>query len=83
MLSMSDPSWSVTPTTMAVRELGLCIMEGFDTPFSTSTLNKLYSSHTDYVKKYTAAAQKLLNAGFLTQVDYNEAVAEAQSAQVP
>ena len=81
--AVTNPKWVVNDTTMAERALGLCILEGFDTPFSTTTLKKLYSSHTDYVTKYTAAAKKLLNAGFLTQVDYNEAVAEAQSAQIP
>jgi Alpha/beta hydrolase domain len=82
-LSINNPSWSVTPTTMAIRGLGLCIMEGFDTPFSTAILKKLYPTHSDYVTKYTAAAKKLLDAGFLTQVDYNEAIAEAQSASIP
>jgi hypothetical protein len=62
---------------MAERALGICILEGFDTPFSTATLKRLYSSPSDYVTKYTAAAKKLLNAGFLTQVDYDEAIAEA------
>ena len=66
-----------------LRDTGLCLMSGYDTPFDAATLKKLYPTHNDYVTKYTAAAKKLLNAGFLTQVDYNEAVAEAQSAQVP
>ena len=78
----TNPKWVVNDTTMAERALGLCILEGFDTPFSTQTLDRLYSSPSDYVAKYTAAAQKLLNAGFLTQFDYNEAIAEATANSV-
>jgi hypothetical protein len=81
--SATNPKWVVNPTTMAERELGLCILEGFDTPFSTVLLKNLYPTTNNYVTKYTAAAQKLLAAGFLTQEDYNEAIAEAQSAAVP
>lgn len=65
------------------RETGLCIMSGYDTPFTAATLKKLYPTHNTYVTKYKAAAKKLLDAGFLTQVDYDEVVAEAQSAQIP
>ena len=75
--AVTNPKWVVNDTTMAERALGICILEGFDTPFSTATLKRLYSSPSDYVTKYTAAAKKLLNAGFLTQVDYDEAIAEA------
>lgn len=77
------PSWPLSSTTWANRALGICLLEGFDTPFSSATLNSLYSSHADYVNKYTAAAQKLLNAGFLLQADYNDEIAEAQAAAVP
>lgn len=66
-----------------LRETGLCLMSGYDTPFSAATLKKLYPTHNDYVTKYTAAAKKLLNAGFLLQADYDEAIAAAQAAQVP
>ena len=80
--AVTNPHWEVNTTTMAERELGICILEGFDTPFSAATLKKLYSSPSDYVTKYTAAAKKLLNAGFLTQVDYDEAIAEANANSV-
>ena len=78
----TNPKWVVNDTTMAERDLGLCILEGFDTPFSNQVLERLYSSPSDYVAKYTAAATKLLNAGFLTQVDYDEAIAEATANSV-
>ena len=81
--AITNPTWVVNDTTMAERELGICILEGFDTPFSAATLKRLYPTHNDYVTKYTAAAKKLLNAGFLTQVDYDEAIAEAQNAAIP
>ncbi len=83
LLSITNPVWVLNPTTMAVRAVGICILEGFDTPFSTATLQKLYPTPASYLSKYKAAADKLLAAGFLTQEDYNEAIAESQANAVP
>jgi hypothetical protein len=76
-------SWPLSSSTMDSRGLGICLLEGFDTPFDAATLKKLYPTHADYVNKYKAAADKLLKAGFLTKVDYDEAIAEATAAKVP
>jgi hypothetical protein len=46
-------------------------------------LKALYPTHADYVSKFTAAAASDLAAGFLTQADYNAAVAAAQASSVP
>jgi hypothetical protein len=83
LLSITNPVWVLNPTTLAVRAVGICILEGFDTPFSTATLQKLYPTPASYLSKYKAAADKLLAAGFLTQEDYNEAIAESQANAVP
>lgn len=72
---------AITDTTL--RNEGLCLLEGYYTPFSSTTLHSLYSSHSVYVSKYTAAAQAALSAGFLTQLDYNQSVAAAQAASIP
>ncbi len=71
----------ITNTTL--RAEGLCLLEGYYTPFSTSTLKSLYPTHAAYVSKFTAAANSALAAGFLTQADYNAAVAAAQASSTP
>jgi hypothetical protein len=70
-------------TNTTVRDEGLCLLEGYYTPFSTATLTALYPTHADYVSEFTAAAASDLAAGFLTQADYDAAVAAAQASSVP
>src|SRR5579859_279121 len=62
---------------------GLCLLEGFYTPFGRATLQSLYPTHADYVARFTATAQADLAAGFLTRYDYNQAVKAAQAAPIP
>jgi hypothetical protein len=71
----------ITNTTL--RDEGLCLLEGYYTPFSTSRLQALYPTHSDYVARFTAAAASDLANGFLTQSDYNTAVAAAQASPIP
>jgi hypothetical protein len=71
----------ITNTTL--RDEGLCLLEGFSTPFSQSTLTALYPTHGDYVAKFVAAAKSDLASGFLTRSDYNQAVAAAEKAPIP
>ena len=40
-------------------------------------------THADYVSKYRSAAASALSAGFLTQTDYNDAVAAARASSIP
>jgi hypothetical protein len=70
-------------TDPVLRDEGLCLLEGYDTPFSTPALQALYPTHATYVAKYTAAAASALAGGFLTQADYDAAVAAAQASPVP
>lgn len=60
-----------------------CPFLGNTVPFSKAKLQALYPTHQDYVAKFTEAADAALNAGFLVQADYDEAVAQAQAAEVP
>lgn len=60
-----------------------CSLGGATAPFSPSLLEKLYPSHADYVKKYTAAANKALSNGYLLKDDFEIAIEEAKSASVP
>ncbi len=70
-------------TDPTLRDEGLCLLEGYYTPFSQATLQSLYPTHAAYVSQYTAAAQADLAAGFLTRYDYNQAVKAAQAAPIP
>lgn len=70
-------------TSTALRDEGLCLLEGYYQPFSTSQLTALYPTHAAYVARYTAAARRELAAGFLTRADYNASVAAAKASSVP
>jgi len=70
-------------TDPTLREAGLCLLEGFYTPFSSGTLQSLYPTHTAYVTAFTAAAQATKAAGFLTPYDYRQAIKAAQAAAIP
>ena len=70
-------------TDPTLREEGLCLLEGYYTPFGGGTLQSLYPTHAAYVSQFTAAAQADLAAGFLTRYDYNQAVKAAQAAPIP
>jgi hypothetical protein len=71
----------ITDTTL--RDEGLCLLEGYYTPFGQATLQSLYPTHAAYVSQFTTAAQADLAAGFLTRYDYNQAVKAAQAAPLP
>jgi hypothetical protein len=71
----------ITNTTL--RDEGLCLLEGFYKPLSNATLQQLYPTHADYVAAFTSAAASDLASGFLTQSDYNAAVAAAKASPVP
>jgi hypothetical protein len=70
-------------TNATLRNEGLCLLEGYYKSLRTAALRALYPTHADYVAKYTAAAASDLAGGFLTQPDYNAAVAAAQASSVP
>jgi hypothetical protein len=71
----------ITNTTL--RTEGLCLLEGFYKPLSNATLEALYPTHSAYVSAFTSAAASDLASGFLTQSDYNTAIAAAQASSVP
>jgi hypothetical protein len=66
-----------------LRASGLCLLSGFASPFSSSTLQRLYPTHVGYVTKFTAAAKESLAAGFLTPEDYATAVKSAEASTIP
>jgi hypothetical protein len=60
-----------------------CGMMGATTPFTEEKLLQLYPTHDDYVKKYTAAAEKAVAAGYLLKADCEDAIKEAKAAPIP
>ena len=70
-------------TDPALRDEGLCLLEGYYTPFGQATLQALYPTHSAYVSAFTAAATSVKAAGFLTPADYRAAVAAAKKAPIP
>jgi len=70
-------------TNSTVRALGLCLLSGFFTDLGNSTLQSLYPTLSDYVAKYTAAANAEVAAGFLTPADAAAAIAAAQAGEGP
>jgi len=70
-------------TDPTLRDEGLCLLEGYYTPFSTATLQSLYPTHSAYVSAFTTAAASVKAAGFLTPADYRAAVAAAKKAPIP
>jgi len=70
-------------TDPTLRDEGLCLLEGYYTPFSTATLQSLYPTHSAYVAAFTTAAASVKAAGFLTPADYRAAVAAAKKAPIP
>ncbi len=62
---------------------GFCVLFGTTTPFSAATLSRLYPTHADYVRAFTAAANRLARQGFLLPADRAEALFAAEQAPVP
>jgi alpha/beta hydrolase family protein len=70
-------------TNETLRAEGLCLLSGYYLKLPKSTLSRLYSSHADYVAKYTAAAKAAQAASFLTPADAADGIARAQAAPIP
>jgi hypothetical protein len=60
-----------------------CGLGGQTIPSTAAELMQLYPTHEDYVKKYTAAADKALAGGYLLQADYDDAIKQVQAAPIP
>ena len=62
---------------------GFCVLFGTTTPFSAATLAQLYPTHADYVRAFTAAANRLARQGFLLPGDRAALLFTAEQAPVP
>ena len=62
---------------------GFCRLFGTTKPFDAATLARLYPTHADYVRAFTAATGRLARQGFLLPNDEEAALFTAAQAPVP
>lgn len=56
----------------------MCGLGGTHVPLDPATVNRLYPTHDDYVRKVTAASDAAVKAGFLLPADATQTVARAR-----
>ena len=67
----------------ALRDSGLCLLSGYFTDFSSSTLTSMYPTTASYDSKFAAAAKAEESAGFMTPEDAASAIADAEAGVGP
>jgi hypothetical protein len=67
----------------ALRSEGLCLLSGYFTNFSQSTLKSLYPTTASYASKITTAANAEVAAGLMTPEDAAAAIAAAEAGIGP
>ena len=70
-------------TNEALRNSGLCLLSGYFTDFSHSTLKSIYPTTASYASKFAAAANAEVAAGFMTPEDAATAIAYANAGVGP
>ena len=70
-------------TNEALRNQGLCLLSGYFTDFTQSTLKSLYPTSASYASKFTTAANAEVAAGFMTPEDATAAIASADAGIGP
>jgi len=63
---------------VAKESAELCGLGGTHVPFDAATVNRLYTTHDDYVRKVMAASEVAVKAGFLLPADAAQTIARAQ-----
>ena len=83
-LDVPTATYSPTDAAAHLTELsGLCILLGYNTPFSHATLHSLYRSHGDYVARVARESSDLVRQGFWLPSDAKQVVQQAAKADVP
>jgi hypothetical protein len=67
----------------SLRTQGLCMLSGYFYDLSQAQLKSLYPTTPDYAWRYAAAADTLVNEGFMTQADATAAIVTAFAGQGP
>jgi hypothetical protein len=66
-------------TNEALRDEGLCLLSGYFTNLSQSTLKSLYPTTASYASKFTTAANAEVASGFMTPEDAAATIANADA----
>ncbi len=61
----------------------LCSLFGQTTPFSPTTLTRLYKTKSHYLAEYTASLDKAIGEGYILPADRAELLAQAQQVAFP
>jgi hypothetical protein len=80
------PIATYTPTDTVAHTTafsGFCVLYGYNTPFSQTTLKSLYKSHGQYVSRVAQEANQLVREGFWLKPDAQEVIKQAARADVP
>jgi len=67
----------------ALRDSGLCLLSGYFTDLSSSTLKSLYPTTASYTSKFVSAVKAEEAAGFMTAEDAATAIADAEAGIGP
>jgi hypothetical protein len=62
---------------------GFCILYGYNTPFSQTTLKSVYKNHGQYVALVAQESNRLVQEGFWLRPDAQEVIEQAAQADVP
>jgi hypothetical protein len=63
---------------VAKESAELCGLGGTHVPLDAATINRLYPTNADYVRKVTAASEAAVKAGFLLQADADKTISKAK-----
>ncbi len=61
----------------------ICILSGSTAPMSDERLAELYLSPDDYLQQYSAAADAVIDAGFVLEGERAALLAKAQPDKIP
>jgi hypothetical protein len=70
-------------TNESLREAGLCLLSGYFTDLSKSTLTSMYPTHAAYSSKIKAAVNEEVAAGFMTPEGGEQEIARAEAGIGP
>jgi hypothetical protein len=80
------PTATYTPTDTVAHTTafsGFCILYGYNTPFSHTTLESLYRNHGQYVALVAQESNRLVREGFWLRPDAQKVIRQAAQADVP
>jgi len=80
------PTATYTPTDTVSHTTafsGFCVLYGYNTPFSQTTLDSLYRNHGQYVDRVAQESDRLVKEGFWLRPDAQAVIKQAAQADVP